>query len=98
MEDDRYVPDLLVRLELAAGGWLTPSSGPLAVRDLLPLIRRARDSTAGPARRSWDVALRVTDAQLWFLGGSELDSDRELWERVHDAVRRAAAEQPLLAG
>ncbi len=90
-----YVPGLLARLQAAGGGWLTPASGDLALRDLVPLLERAAAATSGRASVLWAHAAVMAGAKLWV--ACEVDSDGELWDRVLEAVERAAAGQPVPA-
>ncbi|MFJ2193131.1 hypothetical protein ACIOJE_35180 [Kitasatospora sp. NPDC087861] len=95
MDSEGYIPGLLARLEVAAGGWLTPPhSGRLVLADLPPLMRGAAAATSGTASRLWAHAERVTSARLWVVG--DVDGDREVWERVVDVVERAAAARPAV--
>ncbi|MFF2751102.1 hypothetical protein ACFVVA_36900 [Kitasatospora sp. NPDC058048] len=93
MHVERFVPGLLARLQAAGGGWLTPVSGEdLVLLDLVPLLERAAAATSGRASGLWADAARMAAAKLWV--ACEVDSDREVWERVLEAVARAAAERP----
>ncbi|MFI9366070.1 hypothetical protein ACIG5E_34220 [Kitasatospora sp. NPDC053057] len=90
-----YIPDILARLEHAAGGWLTPVSGPLALGQLVPALQAAAAATSGQTSRQWAHAANATSARLWVAG--DVGADRDFWDDLHATVAQAAAAQPHTA-